>query len=360
MLNTERLKKVYGQLEELGVRQMLVSDPVAIFYLTGKWLHPGERFLGLYLNADTQPHLFLNDLFRFDEEIGAVKVPITDTTDLITLLKTYVDHSAPLGVDKELAAKFLIPMYDAQIASGIRNTSLAIDNARALKDAQEIEWMRESSRINDRAMEQFRACIREGVTEKEAASQFLSIYQSLGASGYSFHPIVAFGANSADPHHGPDDTVLKEGDTVLIDVGCKYHDYCSDMTRTFFYKTVPSEEARRVYELVRNANQSAEDMCRPGITLASIDKTARDIIEEGGYGPDFTHRLGHFIGIQDHDFGDVSQANMNLTQVGNTFSIEPGIYNAKAAGVRIEDLVLITEDGHEVLNKYPKDLQIIE
>ena len=214
MLNTERLKKVYGQLEELGVRQMLVSDPVAIFYLTGKWLHPGERFLGLYLNADKQPQLFLNDLFRFDEEIGTAKVSITDTTDLVALLKAYVDPSAPLGVDKELAAKFLIPMYDAKIASGIRNTSLAIDNARALKDAQEIEWMRESSRINDRAMEQFKTCIREGVTEKEAASQFLGIYQSLGASGYSFSPIVAFGVNSADPHHGPDDTVLKEGDTV--------------------------------------------------------------------------------------------------------------------------------------------------
>ncbi len=360
MLKEERLAKVYDQLSELGVSQMLVSDPVAIFYLTGKWLHPGERFLGLYLNAARQPQLFLNDLFRFEEEIGVNKVSITDTTDLTALLKQYVDPAKPLGVDKELAAKFLIPMYDAKLSDGIRNTSLAIDNARALKDAQEIEWMKESSRINDRAMAQFRALIREGITEKEAASQFLGIYQSLGASAYSFSPIVAFGANSADPHHMPDDTVIKEGDTVLIDVGCVYHDYCSDMTRTFFFKKEPSAEARRVYELVRNANESAEEMCRPGITLASIDKKARDIITEGGYGPDFTHRLGHFIGIQDHDFGDVSQANQNLTRTGNIFSIEPGIYNAAAAGVRIEDLVLITEDGHEVLNKYPKELQIIE
>ena len=142
-------------------------------------------------------------------------------------------------------------------------------------------------------------------------------------------------------------------------MGCKYKGYCSDMTRTFFYKTEPSPEARRVYELVRNANQSAEDICRAGITLASIDKTARDIIEAGGYGPDFTHRLGHFIGIQDHDFGDVSQANNNLTQVGNIFSIEPGIYKADEAGVRIEDLVIVTEDGCEVLNHYRHDIEII-
>jgi Xaa-Pro dipeptidase len=158
----------------------------------------------------------------------------------------------------------------------------------------------------------------------------------------------------------PDDTVLKEGDTVLFDVGCKFHGYCSDMTRTFFYRKEPTEAQKNIYNLVRQANEEAEEMVRPGVRLCDIDRKARDIITAGGYGPDFTHRLGHFIGIEDHDFGDVSQANNNLTQAGNIFSIEPGIYNASAAGVRIEDLVLITEEGHEVLNKYPKDLQIIE
>ena len=360
MLNNERLNKVYSQLGLLGVSQMLVSDPVAIFYLTGKWLHPGERFLGLFLDEGKEPVLFLNDLFRFDEEIGVRKVSITDTTDLTALLRQYVSENRPLGVDKQLPAKFLIPMYDARIAGAIRNTSIAVDKSRALKDEQEIAWMRESSRINDRAMEQFVGLVHEGVTEKEIAAKTLDIYLSLGAHAYSFHPIVAFGKNSADPHHMPDDTVLKEGDTVLFDVGCKYQDYCSDMTRTFFYKKAPEGEARRVYELVREANEQAEAMCRPGITLASIDKKARDIISEGGYGKDFTHRLGHFIGIEDHDFGDVSQANEGLTEVSNIFSIEPGIYNPEVLGVRIEDLVLITEDGHEVLNCFPKEITVIE
>lgn len=363
MLNKERLSKVLSKLAPAGAHQMLISDPVAVFYLTGRWIHPGERFLGLVIAGGKEPVLLLNDLFRFDEEIGVRKVAITDTTDVTALLAQFVDSGEPLGVDKTLAARFLIPLYDAGISPRILNSSFAVDGARALKDETESEYMRESSRINDRAMEKFRGLIRAGVTEKEVAAQCGEIYRSLGADSgntYSFPPIVAFGANSADPHHEPDDTVLKEGDAVLFDVGCRYRDYCSDMTRTFFYKREPEEEARRVYELVREANEKAERAVKPGVRLSEIDRTARDIIAEGGYGPDFTHRLGHFIGIEDHDFGDVSAANDNLTEVSNIFSIEPGIYNRAVLGVRIEDLVQVTADGCDVLNKYPKDIIVIE
>lgn len=360
MLDTQRLNKVMSFLHEQDCEQMLVSDPVAIFYLTGKWLHPGERFLGLLIQQNKTPFLFLNDLFRFDENIGVTIVSITDTTDIPSLLANYVDPSKVLGVDKELPAKFLLPLMEAHVSSHFINTSISIDNARAIKDAEEIELMRHSSLINDQAMAEFKKLIHAGVTEIEVAEQCLKIYQSLGAESYSFDPIVAFGVNSADPHHGPDNTVLKEGDSVLFDVGCKYHNYCSDMTRTFFYHKELTAEEKKVYNLVRKANEEAESICAPGVVLADIDKKARDIITEGGYGKDFTHRLGHFIGIQDHDYGDVSSANKNITKVGNIFSIEPGIYNKDVLGVRIEDLVLITEDGHEVLNKYPKEIEFID
>ena len=182
----------------------------------------------------------------------------------------------------------------------------------------------------------------------------------VAATGYSFPPIVSFGINSTDPHHMPDNTALKEGDLVLFDVGCVVEDYCSDMTRTYFYKKEPTADQRRVYELVLKANTEAEAMLKPGIVIADIDKKARDIITDGGFGKFFTHRLGHFIGLQDHEFGDVSQANHNLTEPGNIFSIEPGIYDPATAGVRIEDLVLITEDGYENLNALPKELEVIE
>lgn len=209
-------------------------------------------------------------------------------------------------------------------------------------------------------MAEFKKLPKAGMKEVEVAAQMLDIYKNLGAEDYSFTPIVAFGVNAADPHHMPDETILHEGEVVLFDVGCKYHEYCSDMTRTFFYKGTPNEEQKRVYDLVRKANEDAEAYVKPGVRLCDIDSKARDVITDGGYGPDFTHRLGHFIGIEDHEYGDVSQAFTDLTQVGNIFSIEPGIYNKKTMGCRIEDLILVTENGHEVLNHYPHDFEIIE
>ncbi|MBR2801172.1 MAG: aminopeptidase P family protein [Erysipelotrichaceae bacterium] len=361
MLDLERNQKVRNLLQQQGIEQMLVSDPLAVFYLTGKWIFPGERFMGLILKEEGTPTLIVNALSRFPEEIGVKKVYYNDGDDINVLLKNEINEKKVLGVDKNLPARFLLPMGDAHVAEGYRNGSFAIDDARAIKDEAERQKMRVASLVNDKAMAEFKKLIKAGVTEEEVAAQCLGIYKSLGASGYSFHPIVAFGRNAADPHHGPDSTVLKEGDTVLFDVGCKVDDYCSDMTRVFYYKREPDALTRKIYDLVRRANEEAEAMLKPGIPIASIDKKARDIITEGGYGKDFTHRLGHFIGIETHDFGDVSQANPNFTKPGNTFSIEPGIYNVESGiGVRIEDLVLITEDGAEVLNHYTHDWEVID
>lgn len=141
-------------------------------------------------------------------------------------------------------------------------------------------------------------------------------------------------------------------------MGCKYNGYCSDMTRTVFYQEV-SEEAKEVYGLVRLANETAEAMIKPGVRLCDIDKAARDIITDAGYGKEFNHRLGHFIGKDVHEFGDVS-VNFDLeVKEGMIFSIEPGIYLPGKFGVRIEDLVMVTKDGCKVLNSYPKDLFVI-
>lgn len=356
MLDQKRMDRILGKLD---AEQILISDPSALFYLLGRWFMPGERFLALFAEKGKEPVLFLNAMFRTDEDLGVKIVYYTDTDDTTALLKKYVNPEKVLAVDKILPARFLLPMIQQDIASGFTDGSLAVDLTRAEKDMRERELMRAASHINDLAMDQFKALIHEGVTEKEVADQLEDIYISLGAQGHSFEPIVAFGDNSANPHHMPDDTVLKEGDTVLFDVGCRVNDYCADMTRTFFYKKEPTAEARRVYELVLRANEEAEAMCAPGAEIASIDGKARSIISEGGYGDDFTHRLGHFIGIEVHEFGDVSSVNHRPEMPGYTHSIEPGIYHPGIAGVRIEDLILITEDGHEVLNHYPKDLEAI-
>lgn len=356
MLNEIRMKAV---LDKLETQQMLITDPNAIFYLTGKWIFPGERFLGLLIRRGQAPVLYVNELFRFEEDLGIQKVYFKDTDNVTSMLAQEVNHHEDLGVDKTLEARFLLPMLKMGIAENYINRSIAVDHTRAVKDAEEIAIMKESSLINDMAMDQFKKLPYLGCTEKELADKTLAIYQSLGAEAFSFEPIVAFGRNAADPHHMPDNTVLKEGDTVLFDVGCKYHNYCSDMTRTFFYKQEPTEKQKEVYNLVRRANEEAEEYVRPGVRLCDIDAKARDIITQGGYGKDFTHRLGHFIGIQDHEYGDVSATFQDEVIPGNIFSIEPGIYNKEVLGCRIEDLILVTEQGHEVLNCYNHNIEVL-
>ncbi|MGN1230275.1 MAG: M24 family metallopeptidase, partial [Anaerotignum sp.] len=298
-------------------------------------------------------------LFSIPQEVGVEKVWYADTDDVMEMVASYIDHTVPLGVDKDLKARFLLPLMEQKAATAFVNTSLAVDTVRGIKDREEQEKMHLSSQINDRAMGEFKKLIHAGVTEKEVAEQMLGIYLRLGAEGFSFAPLVAFGANAADPHHSPNDTVLKEGDVVLFDVGCIKDGYCSDMTRSFFYKTV-SEKHREIYETVRAANERAIAKIKPGVPLMELDLTARSLITEKGYGPNFNHRLGHFIGLSEHEFGDVSSVNATPAVPGMVFSIEPGIYIVGDTGVRVEDLVLVTEDGCEVLNQYPKELEIIE
>ena len=329
-MNTQRLENVLKKMETEGLEQMIISDPYAIYYLTGRFIDPGERLLALYINQSGKNKIFINNLFTVPEDLGVEKFRFSDTDDYLTPLCDCVEAGKPLGIDKTFAARFLIPVIDHSGASSYKVSSICIDEVRACKDDEEREKMRAVSAINDKAMAQFRGLIHEGVTEEEIASKMLDIYKSLGADGYSFEPLVGFGANCALGHHGPDNTVLKEGDTVLFDVGCRKDGYCADMTRTFFYKKVPSEKA------------------------------ARQIIEDAGYGPNFTHRLGHFIGLEVHEYGDVSSANTKVAEVGNIFSIEPGIYVEGEVGVRIEDLVLITEDGCEIINSFSKELDIVE
>ena len=141
---------------------------------------------------------------------------------------------------------------------------------------------------------------------------------------------------------------------VLFDIGGRHRNYCSDMTRTFFWGE-PDEETARIYDIVRHANEAAEALIAPGVRMSDLDHAARDVIEDAGYGKYFTHRLGHSIGLQDHEPGDVSLVNEQLVEPGMTFSIEPGIYLPGRTGVRIEDLALVTESGVEILNAYPHD-----
>jgi Xaa-Pro dipeptidase len=255
-MNQERLIKILADLAENGLSQMVITDPSAIFYLTGIRISPGERLLALYLRANGNFRLIVNRLFDVPEGIGAAVEWYGDNEDGAALLARFTERHRPLGVDKNMAARFLLRLMELGAASSFVCASGSVDLVRARKDAGEIERMRRASQLNDRAMELVRRHIRAGLTEEELADFILLTFRRLGAEGVSFDPLVGFGPNAAGGHHAPGTAVLREGDCVLVDMGCKLDGYCSDMTRTFFYRSV-SDKMRKVYETVRAANEAA-------------------------------------------------------------------------------------------------------
>lgn len=342
------------QMTRHNMANLIVSDPYSIRYLTGYYTDPGERLLALVMTPETTL-LVLNQLFPPAEVNDTIEVLTYHDGEAIidTIAARLADGTT--GIDKFWPSQFLLELMHAKSTLHPVAGSPLVDHLRAIKSATEIERMREASQLNDQIMSQIVQDITGNQTEAELVHQLLDYYQASGHSGVSFDPIIAFGANGADPHHTYDDSKPQRGDSVVVDIGGIYQGYASDMTRTFFYEEA-SEEAIRVYQTVRRANEAAIDAVRPGVPLRDIDLTARRIIEEAGYGEYFTHRLGHFIGQEAHEAGDVSQYNDQLTEVGQVFSIEPGIYLPGQLGVRIEDLVVVTEDGCEVLNRYSKEL----
>lgn len=352
-----RLENVYKHMELEGLNQAIISDSNAIFYLYGTFLHVGERMIALYLRRGEQPILVLNDLFSFEDSDTRV-VYYNDKDFGPDKLLPYISHHEALGIDKSFPSRFLISLMDLHAASAYK-TCKAVDYARFVKDELEQELMIESSHINDLCMEDFKNALRIGMSELEMQEECYKIYKKHGIDRVSFTPIVAFKATAADPHHEPDSkTILEDGDMVLFDVGGVYKNYCSDMTRVFFTKK-PTAFEEEIYNLVRKANEEAIKGVKPGVKLSDIDLIARNIISNAGYGKYFTHRLGHFIGIEDHDFGDVSSSSEIIAKEGMIFSIEPGIYIKDKIGVRIEDLVMVTKDGVKVLNEFSKDITIL-
>lgn len=357
-MDEARLGRVRENMATRGLDQILLVDPLSIWWLCGYYTEPYERFLALYVPAKGEPVLFANALFPDASGCGARVVSFSDTEDPVPLVAAVTARDRALGVDKDLPARWLVPLMQARAATEFVVASDAVDDARSIKDARERELMRAASRVNDEAMSWLVSQVRPGATERLIAEGLLAEYRRLGAEGHSFAPIVSFGANAADPHHEPDDTALASGDMVLFDVGCRRGRYCSDMTRAFFTAR-PTDHQRVVYDTVLRANEAAEKLVRPGVTFAQIDLAARSVIEDAGWGAAFTHRLGHQIGLVDHEPGDVSAVHDEPVRPGQCFSIEPGIYLPGEMGVRIEDLVIVTEDGCEVLNSYPKGITVL-
>lgn len=357
-MNKDRLARILAAMQAKNLSRLIIADPVSIYYLTGEMFHTGERMLALHLSSDGESKLFIQEMFPA-ANTGAQVIKFSDTEDPVAVLSEHTRPQGAVGVDKVWPARFLLNFMKYNPGCDVVNGSPAVDETRMIKDAGEIRLMREASQANDAAMNLIMRHVGQGISEKQLAKNLADIYQEQKASGFSFDPIIAFGANAADPHHETGDATVKPGDSVLLDIGCVKNGYCSDMTRTAFYKHVPPQ-AREIYKIVLEANLKAIAAVKPGVRFCDIDAVARGVIEAAGYGQYFTHRTGHSIGLEVHDFGDVSSINRDSLKPGMIFSIEPGIYLPGETGVRIEDLVVVTETGCEVLNNYPKDLKILE
>ena len=355
-MDQQRISRVIARMRQAGLEQILVSSTTSLYYLTGLWVEPHERMIALLLTAEGTATLFGNEIFGISSTEELPIVCHKDGDDPVADLAKAV-KPGKLGIDKFWYSKFLIGLMTLRPDVIPVHGSMPVDENRTYKDAQERAAMRHASAINDQVVAAAIAAVHDGVRENELAALVNREFLVRGADGEGAM-LVCFGPNGADPHHGADSTVLKPGDSVIFDIFTPISRYWCDMTRTVFYKTV-SDKQREVYELVRRANEAAEAAVRPGVPLSQLDKIARDIITAGGYGPCFTHRLGHGCGIDCHEPPDVSGASDAVCRPGMVFSIEPGIYLPGEFGVRIEDLVMVTEDGCEVLNKYPKELQVI-
>lgn len=230
---------------------------------------------------------------------------------------------------------------------------------RMVKDSYEIECIAKAESIGDEAFNHIIEFIEAGMTEKQVALELEYTMKSLGASGLSFDTIAASGPNSSLPHAQPSDRVLQDGDFLTLDFGCIYDGYCSDMTRTVYIGEEPNKKQYDVYATVLKAQREALKLVKPGARCSDIDACARNIIAEAGYGDYFGHGLGHSVGLYIHEEPRCSRKCDTILEVGMTMTIEPGIYLPGEFGVRIEDLVVVTEDGYRNLAFSEKNLFLL-
>ena len=358
-MKQNRLERVLRGMEALGLEQIVVSEPASVYYLTGTWVRPGERMFALYIHKSGEARLFVNRLFALDAlSAGAPLCEFDDVDDPVAMLAQSV-RPGKLGVDKSWPSRFVLGLMDARADVRPVLGSAPVDDARMCKDEEELAILRESSRKNDECILEAMKAVAAGATERDVAAAYEHAAAARGEAGLSFPALICFGKNCAEPHHATDDTPLQAGDSVILDVGLMWKRYASDMTRTVFFGE-PDDERRRVYELVCRANEAGRAAARPGVPMCSIDRAARKVIEDAGYGKYFIHRTGHGIGLEAHEPPDASSTDERIAQPGMVFSVEPGVYLPGRFGVRVEDLVCITPDGAETLNAVSRELLVIK
>ena len=360
-MRQQRLARLAYAMQERGITQVIISEDRNLYYYLGQYEESMERLRILLVDDRGGCRCYANELFDIpaDSSIEVIRHSDGDESRALRELAENLVRGGQIAVDKEWPSGFLLELI---AFAGNRKFIPAGELLRApmiCKDETEQILMRESCRINDLVMEALLSSIDESSTEAGLSRSVHALYDRYGAQGTAGGALVAFGKNCANAHPKSKEICPQMGNCILIDMGAPYCYYQSDMTRTVFYKSV-SEEHRKVYEIVKEAQQAAIDFVKPGVKMSDIDAVARKVITDAGYGEYFLTRTGHGVGMTVHEPPEASPSCDLIAEPGMCFSIEPGIYLKDDVGVRIEDLVIVTEDGCEVLTKYPKDLQIVE
>ncbi len=348
-----------------GVDAVALVPGKAMYYLTGLDFHLSERPTVVILLPDGRtgvitPELEMPRLIaRPDLEIEAF--PWNDTDGYASAFQKAVDalglRGKTLGVDG-LTMRVTEGMAFQAADGTLRLKGVEGDLARirSIKSAQEIALMREACQRSERALEATLPQLKPGMTERQIADILNTEVKAAGCTGYAFEALVQTGPNSAMPHGEVSDRVLGANELLLIDFGGSMHYYPADITRTFCLGQ-PTADMQKLYAIVKAANEAGIAAAGPGVPMGAVDKATRDVIEAAGYGQYFIHRTGHGLGMEGHELTpQIASGVTDLLQPGMAFTVEPGIYIPGMGGVRIEDNLVITETGVDVLTSFPKQL----
>ena len=341
-----------ARLEELSVDALLITRLLHTRYLTGFTGSNGQ----VLVRPDSA--LFLTD-GRYTEQ-SRREVPdlerVTYLNPLREELAGYLDGVARLGFEAEEMTVATRDRFDDALADiELVATTEVVETLRAVKDDEERDAIRRAQAITDAAFGRILEHFAVGVSEQQMSRQLEGLLMDEGAEGLAFDSIVAFGENAAEPHHEPAHRLLEEGDVIKLDFGARFAGYHADMTRTISFGA-PAGEIKKIHAVVRESQQAGIDAVRAGVTGASVDAVSREVIERAGYGDRFVHSLGHGVGLEIHEAPSLGRKQDEPLPAGAVVTVEPGIYIPGLGGVRIEDMVEVTEDGCVVVGTSDRDL----
>ncbi len=353
---SNRTARLASALQSDGIDCFIAQQPISMGYLHGFHEHAGERFMALCIHSSGSVRLICPALSRSQATRAGFTdiVSWKDGEDPLALFEQLADEwglkSAIIAVDSDMPARMLLQMQATLPAALFKSGEDTLAQLMRIKETTEVDLLLKAGSIADEAFVEVLPQIKAGLTENQVARLLRDAMANRG--GKPTFTIVATGPNSAEPHHLTDDTVLAEGDTLILDFGCEYEDYNSDITRTVSVGPA-SAKAKEVYGIVYAAHMAARVASKAGVTAGSVDSAARTVIADAGYGQYFVHRTGHGLGMNVHEYPFIIGGSEFILEPGNCFSIEPGIYLPGDLGVRIENIVVSTEDGHQSMNAEP-------